>query len=143
MQQARSHVESVNLPKSIDIFPSESTNLDQDSHIEDISDQLLKENLVLEPAGCLKINYVEISSYEDGVQVEAMSSKCQKVSIPKWRKTTIFNHALLSQLTSQDLANKYPNLSLHTTFCLWKMFFTDELIKKIMFLTNLYAKKQK
>ena len=83
------------------------------------------------------------SSDEDEVQVKAMSSKRQKASITKWKKTAIFDHAIPSQPTPQDLANKVPHLSLYTPFCLWKMFFMDKLIEKIMFQTNLYAKKQK
>ena len=47
------------------------------------------------------------------------------------------------QLTPQDLANKYPDLPLYTPFRLWKMVFRDEIIKEIMFQTNLYARRDK
>ena len=89
LQQARSHVESVTSPKSIVILLPESTNSDQDSDLEDVSNQLQEENLIFEPTGFLEIDYVKTSSDKDKVQVEAMSSKCQKASIPKLKKTTI------------------------------------------------------
>ena len=58
LQQARSHVESINSPKSLVIFPPESKNSDQDIGIEDVPDQLQEEDLILKRTGCLKIDYI-------------------------------------------------------------------------------------
>ena len=52
---ALSHVESVNLPKTIVILPPESAFSNQDSNIEGVPDQLQEVNLKFEPAGCLEI----------------------------------------------------------------------------------------
>ena len=61
----------------------------------------------------------------------------------KVEKTTIFDHAIPSQLTPQNHANKYLNLSPHTLFRLWKLLFTNELFEEIMFLSNLFARREK
>ena len=43
--------------KQVILLP-ESTNLDQDSDVEDVPDQLQEENLMFEPTGCFEIDYV-------------------------------------------------------------------------------------
>ena len=84
--QARSHVESVNLPKSFVSYPPESKNSDQDRVKEDVHDHLQEESLIFEPAGCHKINHFEISSNNHKFQIQDISSKCEKASISKRKK---------------------------------------------------------
>ena len=143
LSQTKDYAENKQTWNIVILPPALSSNA-ADSETEEVpQDKLGEEDYLFEPAGEFKVQYeYSIGASCDSQDEEPLQPSKKKKERSKWRKSTEFINDISSTFPA-PLADSHTELSRKSPFELWKIFFTEDLLKTIVVQTNLYANRDK